>query len=149
MNLRSIVLVVTLVIPWPATAQILIPPTSKEAFTRTALEDSGKRSDPFAKVNAAKPIVVAPPPPPSFSKKDLVKPIEVPVTPIASSLTLKGFMITPTEGLALVSRDGNTDIARVGDTILSAQVVAISPVAKTITFKENGKYVVRSLEEAQ
>jgi len=48
--------------------------------------------------------------------------------------------------LAILSREGYNDIAQVGDTILAAQVVAISPVARTVTFSENGKYVIRSLE---
>ncbi|WP_218082663.1 hypothetical protein [Anthocerotibacter panamensis] len=126
----------------PAPAQVLIPSTPKDDFTREALESSGQRPDPFSKIQVAKPApIVLPPAPPVVG--NLVK---GPTTPVALSVIVKGFIASATETVALVNREGVDDIARVGDTILSAQVVAISPVAKTVTLKENGQYVVRSLE---
>lgn len=128
-------------------AQVLIPATAKSDFVQTALTNAGKRIDPFVKPTAAQPapLIVAPPPPP-LPKISPYIPM-VPQTPVALSIRIKGFVVASgTQPLAILSREGYNDIAQVGDTILAAQVVAISPVARTVTFSENGKYVIRSLE---
>ncbi len=132
----------------PTTAQILIPATSKTDATRSALEAAGQRPDPFSKVviPGFSGIKVKAPPPPTVGKDDVLAKLPVTTTPVALSVLVKGFIVTDREAIAIVSREGNDDIARVGDTILSAQVIAISPVARTVTLKENGEYVVRSLE---
>ncbi|WP_287129540.1 hypothetical protein [Candidatus Cyanaurora vandensis] len=133
----------------PVTAQILIAPTVKATFTQDALNVSGSRPDPFAKPVGAQivPVLVVEPPPKLSVMPRPSKMLQVSPTPIALSVNVKGFVVasgTPT--LAILSREGSTDFAQVGDTILSAQVVAISPMSRTVTLSENGKYIVRALE---
>jgi len=126
----------------------LIPATSKPEFTRQSLSTAGQRPDPFLKIEPIKIVPIKTLPPPPKVDPSLLIP-KGPTTPVALSVVLKGFIATADETVALVSRAGSNDIARVGDTILAAQVVAISPSNRTITLKENGQYVTRSLEVNQ
>jgi hypothetical protein len=146
---RYLVLSLLLLSP-PGFAQNLIPATPKAEFTRASLATAGQRPDPFKTIEPAKvqPMKLPPPPKPVVV---VIKPIVplAPTTPVALAVVLRGFIATKEETVALVSREGSTDLARVGDTILSAQVVAISPSSRSITLKENGLYVTRNLETSK
>ena len=135
----------------------LIPSSNTQFLTNQAIKIAG-REDPFKSAAAsipAPPTPVAPKlplgPPPALTPENKMAAIspEVPPAPIAATVPLKGVFQVQQDAYVVVGHAGGDEILRAGDYLDSpeqVQVVRISPSARTVTFREKGKDIVRNVE---
>jgi hypothetical protein len=132
----------------------LIPSSNTQFLTNQAIKGAG-REDPFK--SAAAPIPAPPilpklllPPSllPPENKTAAISP-ETPPSPVAVTVPLKGIFQVQQDAYVVIGHEGGDEILRAGDYLDSpdqVQVVLVSPSARTVTFREKGKDIVRNVE---
>lgn len=131
----------------------LIPSSNTQFLTNQAIKGAG-REDPFKSAAASIP---APPllpklllPPsllPPENKTAAISPETPP--PVAVTVPLKGIFQVQQDAYVVIGHEGGDEILRAGDYLDSpdqVQVVLVSPSARTVTFREKGKDIVRNVE---